>query len=38
VDSEIARTAVCRSQAEVLDAQEEWRAGLEAKGWTRESA
>lgn len=28
-------TKVCRSDAEILDCQEAWRAGLEAKGWAR---
>jgi hypothetical protein len=35
VDGDVARTVVCRSQADVLNAQEQWREGLEGKGWAR---
>jgi hypothetical protein len=32
---DLPRTQVCRSEGEVLDGQEKWRAALEAKGWTK---
>ena len=35
VDGDVARTVVCRSQDEVLNTQEQWREGLEGKGWMR---
>jgi hypothetical protein len=36
VGPELVRSAVCRSQDEVIRVQEEWRAAFEAKGWSRE--
>jgi hypothetical protein len=29
------RPHVCKSQEELIDRQNEWRAALEAKGWTK---
>lgn len=35
VAGEVVATQVCRSDAEILTCQEQWRAGLEAKAWHR---
>jgi hypothetical protein len=34
VDGQMMRTAVCRSQEDVLDASQEWREAWRTKGWT----
>jgi hypothetical protein len=35
VSSEFVASEVCRSNEDVLTCRERWRAGLEAKGWTK---
>jgi len=35
---ELLQSQVCRTDAEILDTNERWRAALEAKGWSKASA
>jgi hypothetical protein len=35
IGSELVQSQVCRSQEELVRAQEKWRAVFEAKGWRR---
>jgi hypothetical protein len=35
VKGQFVESNVCRTDEEVLSQQERWRAGLEAKGWTK---
>lgn len=35
VRGQLVESQVCRTDAEVLEHQERWRAGLEAKGWKK---
>jgi hypothetical protein len=34
IDGELHRSRVCRSQEEVLDTIDRWKAGFVAKGWS----
>ena len=34
IDGDLQRSAVCRSQDEILDTMEQWKAAMMAKGWT----
>jgi len=35
VKGQLVESKVCRTDDEVVTCQEQWRAGLESKGWTK---